>query len=519
MRIPVEAATIATEAKLERLIDLMPDDSIDLLIVGGGINGTAIARDAAGRGLSVVVAERDDLAANTSSRSTKLIQGGFQDLARGALGRVRTALAERNVLLRNAPHLVRPTRFVIPHDHARHGATRTALELWLYDRLGHQTGLPNATRIDLRRDPARELFKAQFKTGFTFTDAVCDDSRLVVLNAVEAVEHGAEVLTRTRVTAARRANGIWYALLHRGGGLPTRALRARALINAAGPWATTFQSDALDSPAAAPPRLVRGGHLMVPAASKESSVYVLLRRAGRPVYVVPYEGFALIGPVGCGDETDPGADDIGDDETRELLDTVGDYFVRPPSAQDVAFTFAGVWVAPRGRDEPLDEAGIELDQGPGQAPLITVRGGSLTLHRRLAERVLARLQPLLDFAAGPWTAHAALPGGDLGGVAFDDFLSGLQMNRSWLPVALAERWARAYGTRTHQILGQAQSLKDLGEEIGDGLFEAEVDYLRRVELARTDEDVLWRRSKLGLHASEATRRRLQAALGAYRQAA
>jgi glycerol-3-phosphate dehydrogenase len=498
----------------------MPDDAIDLLIVGGGINGTAIARDAAGRGLSVVLAERDDLANGVTSRSTKLIQGGFHDLARGAFGHVRTALAERNVLFRNAPHVVRPTRFVVPHDEALRSATRTMLELWLYDRLGHQAGLPKATRIELHQDPARDLFKPQFKTGFTFTDGICDDSRLVVLNAVDASEHGAEIATRTRVTAARRANGIWYALLHRAG-RPTRAIRARALVNATGPWTAAFASEALEAPPAAePPRLVRGGHLLVPMAAPESSVYVLPGRAGsRPVYIVPYQGFALIGPVACGEDADPGAEDIDDTEARDLLDTVGHFFAQPPGSADVAFTFASVWVTARRGLEPLDEAAIDLDHGPDRAPLITIRGGSLGLHRRLAERVLTRLQPLLGFAAGPWTAHAPLPGGDLGGIAFDDFLSGLQMNRSWLPVSLAERWARTYGTRAGRILADAQSLGDLGEAIGDGLFEAEVDYLRRVEFAVTEEDILWRRTKLGLETSEATGQRLRTILEASQLAA
>lgn len=507
-------ATIASDAKGTVRTRIMSDhaDAVDLLVVGGGINGTAIARDAAGRGLSVVLAEREDLASGVTSRSTKLIEGGFHDLARGALGRARTALAERNVLFRNASHVVRPTRFVMPHDESLHGATRTMLELWLYDRLGHHAGLHQATRIDLGHDPAHGLFKSDFKTGFTFTDGICDDSRLVVLNAVDASELGAEISTRTRVTAARRANGLWYVLLHRAG-RPTRAVRARVLVNAAGPWAASFAAEALDaSPAPDPPRLVKGGHVLVPAATKETSVYVLPRASGRPIHVVPYQGFALIGPVDCGEETDPGAEDIDEDATRQLLDTVGHYFIEAPEPADVAFTFASVWVAAQRSLEPLDEARIDFDHGSDRAPLITVRGGSIGLHRRLADRVMARLQPLLGFAAGPWTAHAPLPGGDFGGIAFDEFLSGLQMNRSWLPVALAERLASTYGTRARRIIGDARSLGDLGEEIGDGLYEAEVDYLRRVELATTAEDILWRRTKLGLQVSDTTARRLGAAL-------
>jgi glycerol-3-phosphate dehydrogenase len=498
-------------------------EPVDLLIVGGGVNGTGIARDAAGRGLSVVLCEQDDLASHTSSASSKLIHGDLEALARHEFRQLRAALQERALLLRAAPHIVWPLRFVLPHDRRRRPAWLTRLGLLLYDQLGGRRALPAARALDLAQDPAGAPLRPEFGRGFAYADCWVDDARLVVLNAVAAAERGTEILTRTRCTLARRANALWYAELTPRAGGPARALRARALVNATGPWVARFLAEQLQAPTPRAVRLVKGVHVVVPRLYTHPDAYVLPDEEGRLLFVMPYEqSFTLIGTTAEDHDGEPDALAAADIEILYLCRAVSRYLRQPLRSDEVAWSYAGV--SPR-LEEPGGKGGsagndlLELDAPAGDAPLLSVYGGRITTHRALAERALGMLQPALGFERGAWTAGATLPGGDLPAGDFDRFLRALQDERPWLPAALARRYARAYGTRVERLLENAGRLEDLGEPLGEGLYAAEVDYLVRNEWAQTEEDVLFRRSKLGLHVAAQTREGLAAWLARDRSGA
>ncbi len=510
-------------------------EPIDLLIVGGGINGAGIARDAAGRGLSVVLCEQDDLASATSSASTKLIHGGLRYLETYEFRLVREALIEREVLLRAAPHIIRPLEFVLPHDSEMRPAWMVRLGLFLYDNLGWHLGgrgkLPGSHGIDLRRDPAGRPLKPAFTKAFGYSDCWVDDARLVVLNAVAAAERGAEILTRTRLTSARREGGLWQATLEpngsggpgggQGGGRP-RQIVARALVNAAGPWVVDVQGRISGAKRGSGLRLVKGSHIVVPRISAGEQAYIFQNPDRRIAFAIPYErDFTLIGTTDLPFEGDPGEVAITAEETAYLCTSVSRYFVEPVSPEDVVWSYSGV--------RPLyDDLGenistvtrdyvFDVDLGPGDAgggpndgaaPLLSIFGGKITTYRKLAEHALDKLLPKLGAAGAAggtggasrpaWTEGAALPGGDLPGGDFDAFLAELQAARPWLPADLARRLARAYGTRVETLLGSARGLTDLGEDLGGGLHEAEAEYLMQREWALGADDILWRRSKLGL---------------------
>ena len=494
------------------------DPVVDLLIVGGGINGTGIARDAAGRGLKVVLCEQADLANYTSSASSKLIHGGLRYLEQYEFRLVREALIEREVLLRAAPHIIWPLRFVLPHSPEQRPAWLIRLGLLLYNHLGGRRKLPSARRINLRRDPAGAPLKAAFRTGFAYPDCWVEDARLVVLNAIDAQERGAEILTRTRCTAARRANGLWYADLAPPAGAPARLLRARALVNATGPWVSRFLAERTDLARAGRVRLVKGSHIVVPRLYEHDDPYILQHRDGRVVFVIPYEGrYSLIGTTDVDYQGDPAEARITHAETLYLCDAVGRYFLEGPRPDQVVWRFAGVRPLYDDAEENLSAVTrdyvLDLDQVEGEAALLSIFGGKITTYRKLAEHALEKLQPVLGFSRGPWTATAPLPGGDLPRGDFEGFLQELQRAARWLPSNLARRYARAYGSRVEKFLVGARGLGDLGERLGDGLYQAEVDYLRRHEWAVRAEDILWRRSKLGLHVGPETVARLEAFLG------
>jgi glycerol-3-phosphate dehydrogenase len=490
-------------------------EPVDLLIVGGGVNGTGIARDAAGRGLSVLLCEQDDLAGHTSSASSKLIHGGLRYLEQREFRLVREALREREVLLRAAPHIIWPLRFVLPYDAAQRPAWMIRLGLFLYDHLGGRERLPGSQAIDLTTDPAGLPLRPELKKGFAYADCWVDDARLVVLNAIDAGERGAQILTRTRCTAARRANELWYAELDPGAGSPVREVRARALVNATGPWVARFLDQALQMPGPSHVRLVKGGHIILPRLYDHPDPYILQNDDGRVVFVIPYErDYTLIGTTDLDYDDQPDAVAITDDEIEYLCRAVSRYLAQPVLPEQVTWTYAGV--RPLFDDANKDVSAVtrdyafDLEAPAGDAPLLSVFGGKITTYRKLAEHALTKLQPVLGFAGGAWTADAPLPGGDLPEADFDGFLEGLQRERPWLPPALARRYARAYGTRVSALLDGADGLADLGEPLGDGLYEAEADYLVRHEWARTAEDILFRRSKLGLHVDAATAARLGA---------
>ncbi len=450
-------------------------EPIDLLIVGGGINGAGIARDAAGRGLSVVLCEQDDLASATSSASTKLIHGGLRYLETFEFRLVREALIEREVLLRAAPHIIWPLSFVLPHDRGLRPAWMVRLGLFLYDHLGGRDRLPGSYGIDLRDDPAGAPLKSSFTKAFCYSDCWVEDSRLVVLNALDAAERGAEILTRTRLTAARRIDGLWQATLEPRTGGPVRRVAARALVNAAGPWVVEVQGKVPGAKRGSGLRLVKGSHIVVPRMSAGEQAYIFQNPDRRIVFAIPYErDFTLIGTTDLPFTGDPGAVAISAEETAYLCESINRYFTKPVTAEDVVWSYSGV----RPLYDDLRESSsavtrdyvFDVDLGTGgdaaadaanAAPLLSIFGGKITTYRKLAEHALDKLLSQL----GPgrpvrpaWTERATLPGGDLPGADFDAFLAGLRAARPWLPAALAHRLARAYGTRVEALLGSARGL-------------------------------------------------------------
>jgi len=483
-------------------------DAVDLLVVGGGINGAGIARDAAGRGLRVCLVEQGDLSSATSSCSTKLIHGGLRYLEHREFRLVREALIERELLLRNAPHVIWPLTFVLPHAASLRPAWMIRLGLFFYDHLGGRERLPASRRVDLRNGLLGAPLKPEFTRGFTYADCWVEDSRLVVLNARDAADRGAEVLTRSRCVGAGRIDGLWEAEIGDASSGERRRLRARALVNATGPWVADFIDRTLGLGHCHRLRLVKGSHIVVPRMYEGDHAYILQNVDRRIVFTIPYERkFTLIGTTDVAYEGDPAAVAIAETEIDYLCDVATRHFRRPVTPADVVWTYAGV--RPLRDDETEDASAVtrdyvlELDAQEG-APLLSVFGGKITTYRKLALQALAKLQPWFPAMAAAWTHAVPLPGGDIGGAEFDLFLAGLARERPWLPPALARRYARAYGTRAACLMGPARSVADLGRCFGDDLYLREVEYLVDQEWARTAADILWRRSKLGLHVAPAT---------------
>ncbi|MDX8121389.1 glycerol-3-phosphate dehydrogenase [Janthinobacterium sp. GMG2] len=481
----------------------------DVLVVGGGINGAGIARDAAGRGLSVVLCEKDDLASHTSSASTKLIHGGLRYLEYYEFGLVRKALIEREVLLRTAPHIMWPLRFVMPHAKGQRPAWLIRAGLFLYDMLAKREILPASSGIDLTRHAAGTPLKPQFKRGFVYSDGWVDDARLVVLNAIDAADNGAHVLTRTRCTMLAREGDAWLATLQHASGTQT-TVRARSVVNAAGPWTAEFLQQAAPGGQGRHLRLIKGSHIVVKRLFEHDHAYIFQHPDGRIVFAIPYEhDFTLIGTTDLDYQGDRGKVEIDDEEIRYLCELSSYYFSKPIVPADVVWTYAGV--RPLVEDAAADAKAVtrdyrfELDQEG--APLLSIFGGKITTFRKLAEEAMDMLAPLLGNARPAWTEHACLPGGDVYGAVpqnravreFGQFVQGLQREYAWLPAALVARYARAYGTRIHVLLEGRADVAAMGEEIAAGLYAAEVDYVRRHEWAVSAADILWRRSKLGLH--------------------
>jgi glycerol-3-phosphate dehydrogenase len=483
----------------------------DLLVVGGGINGVGIARDAAGRGLKVVLAEKDDLGAHTSSSSTKLVHGGLRYLEHYEFGLVRKSLAEREVLLRNAPHIVWPLRFLIPHDPTMRPVWMIRIGLFLYDHLARREILPGSETVDLRRHDAGTPLKEQWRAGIMYSDGWVDDARLVVLNALDAYESGATVLVRTRCTSIRRDAGLWRAELLADDG-QRLSVRSRALVNAAGPWAASFLRDAADWPQVRQLRLVKGSHIVVRKLFDHPCAYIFQNPDKRIVFAIPFErDFTLIGTTDVEISGDPGEARADAAEIDYLCTMINRYFSRQITPADVVWTYSGVRpLLDDGADASSITRDYRLELDTQGAPLLSVWGGKLTTYRALGEEAVEMLVGPLGIAKGGWTVAAPLPGGDLGTVVkasgdpmadFESFCALQAQRRPWLPAPLLRRYARAYGTRIEQMLGAASGLAQLGEEIAPGLYAAEVDYLIDREWARTAEDILWRRSKLGLHLS------------------
>jgi glycerol-3-phosphate dehydrogenase len=474
--------------------------SCDLLVVGGGVNGTGIARDAAGRGLKVLLCEQHDLAAHTSSASTKLIHGGLRYLEEFHFGLVRKALQEREVLLAAAPHIMRPLHFVMPHAPHLRPAWLIRAGLFLYDHLAARQRLAASSAIDLRHHIAGEPLQGDYRRGFVYSDGWVDDARLVVLNALDAQARGAAVLTRTRCSALRARDGRWQATLQGEHG--EQAVTARAVVNAAGPWVSSFVSGATPVHAAHQVRLVKGSHIVVPRLFTHRFAYIFQNEDRRIVFAIPYEhDFTLLGTTDLDYSGDPATVRIDADEVAYLCSLANRYFRQQLAPADVVWSYSGVrpLLADEARN-PMSvtrDYALELDHTP--APLLSVFGGKITTYRRLSESAVDQLAPLLGVEARAWTAGARLPGGDLPEGSLAVFMRTLEHRYPWLPVRLRLRFGHAYGTRIERLLQGADSLAALGAEVLPGLYEREIEFLCREEFARSAADILWRRTKLGLH--------------------
>jgi glycerol-3-phosphate dehydrogenase len=487
----------------------------DLAIIGGGINGAGIARDAAGRGLRVLLVEQNDLAAGTSSASTKLIHGGLRYLEHGWVRLVREALIEREVLLRMAAHLIRPMRFVLPVEPGMRPRWMLRLGLFVYDHLGGRKLLPPTSTINLSRDPLGKPLKGRYEHGFEYSDCWVDDARLVVLNAMDAAARGAVIRTRTRCVRVERG-ADWKLVLEVRG--RRDVMSARVLVNATGPWVGTFSDVVLRRPPSANVRLIAGSHIVVQRLFEHDRAYVFQAPDGRVVFALPFEDdFTMIGTTDHDFTGDPGKVEPSVEEIGYLCRIATDHFRTAVFPADVIWAFAGVRplygdepdkTREKPQDTPRDYV-LELDRVAGEAPLLTVYGGKITTYRRLAEEAFGKLGPI--FGVRPdWTRSTVLPGGDFDVGGIDRLIAGLRRTSPFLSERHARRLARAYGTRVHYILGSARSLDDLGGNLGADLTAAEVRYLMAHEFAQTPDDVLWRRSKLGLRVSRDERSRLSA---------
>ena len=474
----------------------------DLAIIGGGINGTGLARDAAGRGLRVLLVEMNDLASGTSSASSKLIHGGLRYLERYAFRLVREALSEREVLLRMAPHVIRPMRFLLPPLPGMRAPLLLRLGLLIYDMLGARKLLPAARTVDLTHHPLGQPLKRQFRYGFEYSDCWVDDSRLVVLNALDAAEHGAVIRTRTRCTRVERREHWELVLSSRG---RREVATARVLVNAAGPWIGEVADTVIRQPLRAPVRLIKGSHIVVRRRFEHECGYLLQASDRRVVFALPFaEEFTLIGTTDenfVGDLKSPTPDS---NEITYLCDAVNLYFRYKVTPDELVWSYAGVralYDDGAGRPEDVTrDYELVLDAPYHEAPLLTVYGGKITTHRRLAEAAMDRIGKFFE-ARPPWTAGSALPGGDFPADGFYALVAEFIGRWPFLSEPHARRLVRAYGRRAERILGSAQSMDDLGTCFTGNLTGAEVRYLVENEWARTAEDVLWRRSKLGLKAT------------------
>jgi glycerol-3-phosphate dehydrogenase len=495
----------------------MQTDLVDLLVIGGGINGAGIARDAAGRGLRVVLCEKDDLAQGTSSRSGKLVHGGLRYLEYFEFRLVREALIEREVLLRSAPHIIWPMRFVLPHSREQRPAWMIQLGLLLYDHLGGRERLPKSRRLDLVRDPAGRALKPEFRTGFEYSDCWVDDARLVVLTALDAAARNAEILTRTAFVTARREDGVWRAELRTNTGGSRRVL-ARGIVNAAGPWVEQVITRNAGLNAAHRVRLVKGSHLVVPKFWDGPQAYLFQNDDRRVIFVNPYQDdLCLIGTTDVAYSGEADSVAASEDEIRYLLRAVNRFCARQLVRTDVMHSFSGV--RPLFDDNAADPSAVtrdyvfELNDADGALPLLSIFGGKITTFRKLSEHALERLKPYFPAMAGPWTADAALPGGDIARADFDGFAARLRLDYAALPRGVVDHYARLYGTRARNLLDGVRTGADLGRHFGGTFYQREAEFLQTEEWAMSADDILERRTKHGLHLTAEQKRAFAAWIG------
>ena len=476
----------------------------DVFVIGGGVNGCGIARDAAGRGLKVFLAEQGDLASGTSSASTKLIHGGLRYLEHYEFRLVREALVEREVLLKAAPHIIWPLRFVLPHHKGLRPRHLIRLGLFLYDHLGGRKILPPTRSIDLHSDVTGEPLKPEFAHAYEYSDCWVEDARLVALNARDAANRGAEIHTRTKCTSARRENGAWdITILPEGG--KEQTIRAKALVNAAGPWVSEVLGSIVGRNNPDRIRMVKGSHIVVDRLYDHDRCYIFQNADGRICFAIPYEqDFTLIGTTDEDHVGEPGNPQITESETDYLLASTSEYFKLPITREQVRWTYSGIRPlyddgASKAQEATRDYV-LKLDAPSGQAPLLSVFGGKITTFRRLAESVLEKLGPFFPAARKPWTADAALPGGDFHFDEVEARITELQRKYSFFSPQNVRRIFRAYGTLAEKMFDNARFATDMGRSFGP-LSEREINYLIAEEFVREPDDILWRRSKLGLHLS------------------
>ncbi len=473
----------------------------DLLVIGGGVNGCGIARDAAGRGLKVLLVEQNDLASGTSSASTKLIHGGLRYLEHYEFRLVREALIEREVLLNAAPHIIWPLRFVLPHHSGLRPRALVRLGLFLYDHLGGRKILPGTRSVDLRTDVTGQPLKSEFTRGYEYSDCWVEDARLVVLNARDAKARGADVRTRTQCMAARRIDGVWEVEIAKEG--KSQHIRARAIVNAAGPWVSEVLSGVIGRNDPDKIRMVKGSHLVVDKLYDHDRCYIFQNADGRICFAIPYEyNYTLIGTTDEDHKGDPDKPEMSDDERDYMLKAVSEYFKKPVTKDQVRWSYSGIRPlyddgANKAQEATRDYV-LKLDQPKNEAPILSVFGGKITTARKLSQAVMTQMAHFFPQMLPDWTEHAKLPGGDF---AFQDIgkhLAELKKQHSYLKPHEVLRLFRAYGTDALILLKGARFASDLGQMFGT-LSEREVEYLKANEWAETAEDILWRRSKLGLH--------------------
>jgi glycerol-3-phosphate dehydrogenase len=485
--------------------------SFDLLIIGGGINGVGIARDAAGRGLSVALCEQNDLSGGTSSASSKLLHGGLRYLESFDFHLVREALIEREILMRTAAHLVTPLRFLLPHTPQVRAAWKIRAGLFLYDHLSKRSALPKSEALQFQRGSLGEELKPEYEKGFAYSDCFVDDARLVLLNARAAAIQGARIMVPFHCLGATIADGAWQATVRHQITGQQSVLNARVLVNAAGPWTQQVAESIEGWRSKKRIRLVKGSHIIVPRLHCGKHAYVLQNDDKRVVFIIPYlDSFSLIGTTDVDFEGEPGPVTISGDEIRYLCRAVTRFFAHSLSPRDIVWQYAGL--------RPLYDDGktnssavtrdydIELQWPNGVAPLVTVYGGKLTTYRKLAERVLEKLSGILPRLGHPWTGSTPLPGGNLPHGGITALVQDLAFRYSKLPLPMLTALARRHGTLAWEVLEGSDDIKSLGTHFGACLFAREVDYMIRKEWAKTGEDVLWRRTKAGIQMQERQRK-------------
>ena len=481
------------------------NEAYDLFVIGGGINGAAIACDASGRALRVALAEMQDFAEGTSSRSSKLIHGGLRYLETYDFKLVRDALIEREILMRRTPHLVWPLRLVLPYVESQRPRWMIRLGLLFYDHLAPRKILQASETIDLRHHPAGEALKPGYRHAFAYSDCRGDDARLVIANLLGAQRNGAHILARHRFVTAKREGDLWRVTLEKMGAGTKVTLVTRALVNAAGPWVVDVAGK-MNVPVGRKLRLVRGSHIVVPRQWPGEHGYFLQTRDGRLMEAFPYErDFTSIGTTDEPWDDAPEKVAISDKEIDYMLSEVNEFLRKPVTRTDIVWSYSGVrplFETGGGRDGDLStltrDYSFEIDHGEGQAPALTVFGGKLTTHRRLAEHAMQKLCAVMPWPAASSSRSDILPGGDFGSSGFEGYRAALQARLPWLPEMQANRYVQLYGTRTDDLLDGAACLADLGPLMGADLYRREVDFLKDTEWAVTVEDIIWRRSKLGL---------------------